>query len=178
MDVVTVFFNARSSEPLGNIIGGRIADRTRSRARVFAIGSALTAVVALPLLAWHPGLAVSVALRNWLGLLLGAVVTGVFYALGGLGMGDVKLCAAIGAWVGPGQMMMALVAIALAGGVLALAWALATGTLASSLDSTGSLLAGFAVKGLRRDPEIGAAGAGDSDRCFAIRPGEKDGRAS
>jgi DHA1 family inner membrane transport protein len=47
---------------IGNIIGGRIADRTHSRARVFAIGSALTAVVALPLLAWHPGLAVSVAL--------------------------------------------------------------------------------------------------------------------
>lgn len=47
---------------IGNIVGGRIADRTRSRARVFAIGSALTAVVALPLLAWHPGLGVSVAL--------------------------------------------------------------------------------------------------------------------
>ena len=47
---------------IGNILGGRIADRTRSRVRVFAIGSALTAVVALPLLAWHPGLAVSVAL--------------------------------------------------------------------------------------------------------------------
>jgi DHA1 family inner membrane transport protein len=46
----------------GNIIGGRIADRTRSRARVFAIGSALTTVVALPLLAWHPQLPVSVAL--------------------------------------------------------------------------------------------------------------------
>ena len=47
---------------IGNIVGGRIADRTRSRARVFAIGSALTAVVALPLLAWHPGLVVSVTL--------------------------------------------------------------------------------------------------------------------
>jgi DHA1 family inner membrane transport protein len=46
----------------GNIIGGRIADRTRSRARLFAIGSALTAVLALPLLAWHPHLAVPVAL--------------------------------------------------------------------------------------------------------------------
>jgi DHA1 family inner membrane transport protein len=46
----------------GNIVGGRFADRTRSRARVFAIGSALTAVVALPLLAWHPGLGISVAL--------------------------------------------------------------------------------------------------------------------
>jgi predicted MFS family arabinose efflux permease len=46
----------------GNLVGGRIADRTRSRARVFAIGSALTAAIALPLLAWHPGLVVSVAL--------------------------------------------------------------------------------------------------------------------
>ncbi|HKQ26268.1 MAG TPA: MFS transporter [Burkholderiales bacterium] len=47
---------------VGNIVGGRIADRTRSKARVFAIGSALTAVVVLPLLAWHPGLGASVAL--------------------------------------------------------------------------------------------------------------------
>ncbi len=47
---------------MGNLIGGRIADRARSRSRVFAIGSALTSVLALPLLAWHPGLVVSVAL--------------------------------------------------------------------------------------------------------------------
>jgi len=46
----------------GNILGGRIADKTRSRPRVFAIGSACTAVLALPLLAWHPGLTVSVVL--------------------------------------------------------------------------------------------------------------------
>jgi MFS transporter, DHA1 family, inner membrane transport protein len=46
----------------GNIVGGRVADRTRSRARVFALASGLTAVVALPLLTWHPGLAISVAL--------------------------------------------------------------------------------------------------------------------
>ncbi len=47
---------------IGTLVGGRIADRTRSRARVFAIASALTAVVAVPLLAWHPGIAVSVTL--------------------------------------------------------------------------------------------------------------------
>ncbi|HEX4985532.1 MAG TPA: MFS transporter [Burkholderiales bacterium] len=46
----------------GNILGGRIADRTRSRAKVFALSSAATAAIALPLLAWHPGLAASVAL--------------------------------------------------------------------------------------------------------------------
>ncbi len=47
---------------IGTLVGGRIADRTRSRARVFAISSALTAVLALPLLVWHPGIAVSVLL--------------------------------------------------------------------------------------------------------------------
>lgn len=47
---------------IGNILGGRIADRTHSRPRVFAIGSALTALVALPLLTWHPGIVTSVAL--------------------------------------------------------------------------------------------------------------------
>jgi DHA1 family inner membrane transport protein len=47
---------------VGNIVGGRIADRTRSRAHVFAIGSGLTAVLALPTLMWQPGLAASVGL--------------------------------------------------------------------------------------------------------------------
>lgn len=47
---------------IGNIVGGRIADRTRFRGRVFAIGSALTAALALPTLLWQPGLSVSVGL--------------------------------------------------------------------------------------------------------------------
>ncbi|MFL6581898.1 MAG: MFS transporter [Burkholderiales bacterium] len=47
---------------IGNILGGRIADRTRSRARVFALSSVLTAMLALPLFSWHPGLTLSVVL--------------------------------------------------------------------------------------------------------------------
>jgi DHA1 family inner membrane transport protein len=47
---------------IGNIAGGRIADRTRFRGRVFAIGSALTAALALPTFIWQPGLMVSVGL--------------------------------------------------------------------------------------------------------------------
>lgn len=46
----------------GNILGGRIADRARSRGRVFAAAMAGSAVLALPTLMWQPGLAVSVAL--------------------------------------------------------------------------------------------------------------------
>ena len=47
---------------VGNLLGGRIADRTRSRPQVFAVASALTAVLAVPTLMWEPGLAISVAL--------------------------------------------------------------------------------------------------------------------
>jgi len=46
----------------GNIVGGRIADRTRTRRKVLAISLALTASLAMPTLMWQPGLAVSVAL--------------------------------------------------------------------------------------------------------------------
>ena len=46
----------------GNLVGGRIADRTRSRGAVFAVSLGLTAVLAVPTLMWKPGLAVSVAL--------------------------------------------------------------------------------------------------------------------
>jgi len=46
---------------VGNLIGGRIADHTRSRSRVFAAASFVTAVLALPTLMWKPGLIASVA---------------------------------------------------------------------------------------------------------------------
>lgn len=46
----------------GNLLGGRVADRTHSRSRVFAQTSAGTALLALPALMWHPGLAGSVGL--------------------------------------------------------------------------------------------------------------------
>ena len=47
---------------IGNIIGGRIADRPRARHKVFAVTLSLTAVLAIPTLLWQPGLALSVAL--------------------------------------------------------------------------------------------------------------------
>ncbi|HTT36406.1 MAG TPA: MFS transporter [Burkholderiales bacterium] len=47
---------------IGNLFGGRIADRARSRPLVVATTCSLTAVFALPTLLWHPGLAASVAL--------------------------------------------------------------------------------------------------------------------
>jgi prepilin peptidase CpaA len=57
------------------------------------------------------------------GLGIGALLYGVLFCLGGMGMGDVKLCAAIGAWIGPSQLLIALVITGIAGGAMALCWA-------------------------------------------------------
>jgi prepilin peptidase CpaA len=51
---------------------------------------------------------------------LGALVYGILSWIGGMGMGDVKLVAAIGAWIGPQQLIFAMVLTAMAGGLIAL----------------------------------------------------------
>jgi len=110
----------------------------------------------LPFLA--AGLAVSTWLHGWHGLeqslagmALGTVLLGFLCRMGGMGMGDLKLCAAIGAWIGPAQLMLALVVTAMAGGVMALCWAIGGGFLGELLQGTWKLLAGG---GLRPHPEV------------------------
>ena len=102
------------------------------------------------------GLAVSAIVYGWhgleqslLGILLGAFLMGILYWLGGMGMGDVKLCAAIGAWIGPGQLGIALVVMGMAGGLMALAWAVCGGFLRESLDGVGDLVFGMRKRGFR-----------------------------
>ena len=65
---------------------------------------------------WH-GLGQSFA-----GLGVGLLIYGILYLRFGMGAGDVKLCTAIGAWVGPAQVFWALFLTALAGGVMVLCW--------------------------------------------------------
>lgn len=84
-----------------------------------------------------------------LGIALAALVCGVFCYVRGMGLGDLKLFAAIGAWVGPEQLGVALVVTFVAGAVIGMVWALCTRSLAKSLESTGDLLSGFASRGIR-----------------------------
>ncbi len=107
------------------------------------------------------GIVVSTATHGWsglghslLGVLLAAVLLGFLYWLGGMGMGDVKLCAAIGAWIGPSQLLVALVVMGIAGGVIALIWAACGGFLKESLSGTGDLIFGFGKRGLRPHPTL------------------------
>jgi len=92
--------------------------------------------------------------QSFLGIALGTVIFGFFCWLGGMGMGDVKLCAAIGAWIGPSQLLFALVLTGLAGGVMALCWAVAGGFMGELLSGTGDLFVSFRKHGVRPHPEM------------------------
>ena len=47
--------------------------------------------------------------------------------MGGMGAGDVKLCTAIGAWIGPMQLIIGLVATSIVGGLMVFGWAILGG---------------------------------------------------
>ena len=107
------------------------------------------------------GIGVSGWLHGWsgigqslAGLGLGALLLGILWRLGGMGMGDLKLCAAIGAWIGPMQLLLALVITSMAGGIMALCWAAAGGFLGDLFQGAGDLVFGFAKRGLRPHPEL------------------------
>jgi len=75
-----------------------------------------------------------------LGLLLGLAVSVPFVAAGVMGGGDAKLIAAVGAFLGPLQLVVALAFTALAGGLLAAALAIRCGAFYESIHGAGVLL--------------------------------------
>ncbi len=93
------------------------------------------------------GIAVSAWFRGWHGVGqslegagLGLLIYGILFWMGGMGAGDVKLCAAIGAWIGPMQLLIALVMTGLVGGLMALAWALCGGFFKELFEHTSDLV--------------------------------------
>jgi prepilin peptidase CpaA len=77
-----------------------------------------------------------------------------FFLLRGIGGGDVKLLAAIGAWVGAGAVVWLAIYAALAGGVMALVVALSAGYLGQAFRNVWSLLMFWRVAGLRPHPGL------------------------
>jgi len=82
------------------------------------------------------GLMYHLALQGWQGLWfsLGGLTLGLVlllppYALGGMGAGDVKALAALGAWLGPKGILSVFCFMGLAGGILSLGVLLFTGRL-------------------------------------------------
>ncbi len=88
------------------------------------------------------------------GWLVGALVFFLPFALGGLGGGDVKLLAALGAWLGPIEIVWLALYTGVAGAVLALVVSLASGYLRQAVTNIWVLLMHWRVNGLRPHPEL------------------------
>ena len=123
--------------------------RTRRIPNVLTISAALGAVVFhLATGGW------SMAGWSVAGLFLGGLLFFPMFALRGMGAGDVKLLAAIGAWVGPGQVAIVALATSIAGGVIAVVVALAHGYLRKALKNIYLVLMHWRIVGVEPLPAL------------------------
>ena len=88
------------------------------------------------------------ALSSVEGWALGLALWLPFYALGGMGAGDVKLLACVGAWVGPEAVIGVAIHASLAGGAFALLVALRHGYLRRAIENIWVLLVTWRALGI------------------------------
>jgi prepilin peptidase CpaA len=100
------------------------------------------------------------------GLLIGGALLLPGWLMGFTGAGDVKLMAAVGAWLGPGAALLATLLSLIAGGVLAALYAFQKGVLKQSMWNTAGL-AGWliATRGVGR-----SAGSSPTDGSVSAPP--------
>lgn len=144
--------------------GATVTDLKAARIpNVLTMTSAVAGILAHAALPGGSGAATSLG-----GAAAGLAVFFPFFALGGLGGGDVKLMAALGAWLGwPGILSLALYA-AVAGGVLAVGVAIAHGYLWEALRNIAALARFWMVAGLRTEPTLTLAHGGGPRLPYAL----------
>ena len=99
---------------------------------VLTFGTALAALVYGAVNGGGSGLEVTIA-----GWCAGALIFMPFFLLGGMGAGDVKLLAAIGAWIGIPAVLWAAIYTSIAGGAVAIVVALMRGYLRTAVSNIG-----------------------------------------
>ena len=89
-----------------------------------------------------------------LGFLLGGGIFFLLFLLGGMGGGDVKLMAAVGAWSGITQTVAVLVVTAMAGGVIAVVYMVSNKRVLEALRNALELIRHHLTSGLRPHPVL------------------------
>ena len=102
------------------------------------------------------------------GWFVGAALMFLPFALRGLGAGDVKLVAALGAWLGPQNALWLVVYATIAGGVLSLVVAAFHGYLKQALANIWLLLQHWTVVGLRPLDSISLEGSNGPRLAYAL----------
>jgi prepilin peptidase CpaA len=123
--------------------------RTQRIPNVLTFGGALAGLVAH--IALHGVNGAQTAVGGWL---TGLVTFLPFFALGGMGGGDVKLLAALGAWLGAYETLYLALYSGIAGGVLAVVVAFSRGYLQVALRNVLEMLRYWHASGLRPVPNL------------------------
>ena len=128
--------------------------RSRRIPNVLTFGAAVAAFVFWGIAGGPSGLGFS--LGGWL---VGCVLFLPWFLLRGMGAGDVKLLAALGAWVGPSTALWLALYSAVAGGVFAVLVTLPSGYLGTMFRNVWGLLMFWRVAGVQPHPELTLATA-------------------
>jgi prepilin peptidase CpaA len=137
--------------------------RSRRIPNILTFGAAAAAIVFHTSTSQSAGLLKSV--EGWF---VGAAIFILPFALGGLGAGDVKLLAALGAWVGPSDALWIALYAGVAGGILALVVAGSKGYLGQALSNIWLLLSHWRATGIRPLHEISLEGSRGPRLAYAI----------
>jgi prepilin peptidase CpaA len=123
--------------------------RSRRIPNALTIGAAVAGLITHAAIGGVSGGMTSVA-----GFAVGMILFLPFFLLGGMGAGDVKLLAALGAWLGPGDVFWLALYASVIGGVLAVAVAFGRGYLATALQNVGTLVGHWRRVGIRPLPAL------------------------
>lgn len=114
----------------------------------FRIPNAITLPLAVTGIVYHGVIYGSAGLQNSaLGLLFGGLVLMLLYVIGGMGAGDVKLLAGVGAWLGIPAIVYVFIVAAAVGSLYSFALLIAQGRLASAVTTVRVVLRQLAVAG-------------------------------
>jgi prepilin peptidase CpaA len=89
-----------------------------------------------------------------MGYLAGTAIFLPFFLLGGMGAGDIKLLAALGAWIGPHDVLWLAAYTSITGGVFAVGLGLMRGYLRTALRNVLNLVQFWWLTGFRPHPEV------------------------
>lgn len=137
--------------------------------RTQRIPNALTLSAAVAAIVFHAATAgwsgVGFSVSGWL---VGTLVFFPFFAVRGMGAGDVKLLAAFGAWLGPFDVLYVAVATAIIGALFALALIIARHRTQKTITHMSAMLSSWAIEGVRALPGLTLAEPSRLALCYSL----------
>ena len=102
------------------------------------------------------------------GWVVGLLMLLPFFLLGGMGGGDIKLVAALGAWLGPSQTFWLAIYAGLAGGVMGVIVAASHGYLRTAIANVSAMFGYWSTVGIKSVPGLTLESSASPRLAYAI----------